>query len=414
MELSDLSEEFNRKVNGVMSVVDNNKIISTVVCLFLVLYASLAAPKLPKSITAIFKNTWFKLIFMFLIAYMATHNPAVAIISAVGLLITLQTLNAQETADQVINSVKNRVNENFQNAASYTLQNTDNNEEVQPMIYTNDFDEIAGYAPYNQDNNNDEEEVNIPQVLGPNVTIPVTDNDSSYTTPNIMPTVSNNENNEIIENKEINEMIDQITKDLTQIMNEEKEIPEDIYEETDEEVSESTFEVTPEATFEVTPEVTPEATFQVTPEATFQVTPEATFQVTPEATFQVKSEAPFEAMPEAPFEAMPEAPFEAMPEAPFEAIPEAPFEAIPEAIFEPTLTITPETTFAETSQAIITREEFSNYANFKSSHKILNKKLNCNTCKRETFQNNDKPITGTCKDPFENLPGYEYGEYSSL
>jgi len=365
MELSDLSEEFNRKVNGVMSVVDNNKIISTVVCLFLVLYASLAAPKLPKSITVIFKNTWFKLIFMFLIAYMATHNPAVAIISAVGLLITLQTLNAQETADQVINSVKNRVNENFQNAASYTLQNTDNNDEVQPMIYTNDFDEIGGYAPYNQDNNNedDNEEVNIPQVLGPNVTIPETHNDSSYSTLNIMPTISNNENNE---NKEINEMIDQITKDLTQIMNEEKEIPEDIYEETDEEV----------------------------PESTFEVTPESTFEVTPESTFVVMPEAPFEVMPEAPFEVMPEAPFEAMP--------------------EPTLTITPETTFVETPEAIITREEFSNYANFKSSRKILNKKLNCNTCKKETFQNNDKPITGTCKDPFENLPGYEYGEYSSL
>jgi hypothetical protein len=369
MELSDLSEEFNRKVNGVMSVVDNNKIISTVVCLFLVLYASLAAPKLPKSITVIFKNTWFKLIFMFLIAYMATHNPAVAIISAVGLLITLQTLNAQETADQVINSVKNRVNENFQNAASYTLQNTDNNDEVQPMIYTNDFDEIGGYAPYNQDNDNNDEEVNIPQVLGPNVTIPETHTDSSYSTVNVMPTVSNNENNEIIENKEINEMIDQITKDLTQIMNEEKEIPEDIYEETDEETN----EVTPEATFEVIPEVTSEAPFEVTPEA----------------------------------------PFEAMPEAPFQTMPEAPFQAMPEVMPEPTLTITPETTFVETPEAI-TREEFSNYANFKSSRKILNKKLNCNTCKKETFQNNDKPITGTCKDPFENLPGYEYGEYSSL
>ena len=107
---------------------------------------------------------------------------------------------------------------------------------------------------------------------------------------------------------------------------------------------------------------------------------------------------------------MPEAPFEVMPEAPFEVMPEAPFEAMP----EPTLTITPETTFVETPEAIITREEFSNYANFKSSRKILNKKLNCNTCKKETFQNNDKPITGTCKDPFENLPGYEYGEYSSL
>jgi len=41
---------------------------------------------------------------------------------------------------------------------------------------------------------------------------------------------------------------------------------------------------------------------------------------------------------------------------------------------------------------------------------------NCNNCsieRKETFANNQQ-ITGTCSDPFENLPGYEYGEYSSL
>jgi hypothetical protein len=128
MELSDLSEEFNKKVNSAMSIVDNNKIASTILCLFLVLYASLAAPKLPNSVTAIFKNFWFKLIFMFLIAYMATHNPAVAIISAVALLITLQTLHGQDTVEQVINTVQNRVNENFQNFAPA------DDSEVEPVI----------------------------------------------------------------------------------------------------------------------------------------------------------------------------------------------------------------------------------------------------------------------------------------
>jgi len=157
------------------------------------------------------------------------------------------------------------------------------------------------------------------------------------------------------ENKEINEMIDEITKELTKVMNEEKELPEEIDEETDEEVPKTTFEITPS-----------ESTFEITPEATITPSLESTLTITPEAPL------------------------------------------------EPTLTVIPEAPFVETPEAIMTREEFSNYANFKSSDKILNKKLNCNTCKRETFQNNDKSITGTCKDPFENLPGYEYGEYSSL
>jgi len=167
MELSNLSEEFNRKVNSAMSIVDNNKIASTILCLFLVLYASLAAPKLPKSVTAIFKNFWFKLIFMFLIAYMATHNPAVAIISAVALLITLQTLHSQDTAEQVINTVENRVKENFQNFASAR----EDNSEVEPAMSTSDYDQIAGYAPYESDSAIEAKKLNLPE---PNVTMPMT------------------------------------------------------------------------------------------------------------------------------------------------------------------------------------------------------------------------------------------------
>jgi hypothetical protein len=70
--------------------------------LFLALYAALAAPKLPKSITLWFDNFWFKLGFMFLIAYMSTKDAGIAIISAVALLVTLQTLSAHKTTDRVI------------------------------------------------------------------------------------------------------------------------------------------------------------------------------------------------------------------------------------------------------------------------------------------------------------------------
>jgi len=88
--------------NNSFEYLTNNKIISAMIGLFLALYAALAAPKLPKSITLWFDNFWFKLGFMFLIAYMSTKDAGIAIISAVALLVTLQTLSAHKTTDRVI------------------------------------------------------------------------------------------------------------------------------------------------------------------------------------------------------------------------------------------------------------------------------------------------------------------------
>jgi len=87
-------------VNNMLDFVNNNKILSSVLGLFLVLYAAMAAPKLPKSVAKIFNNTYFKLGFMFMIGYLATKDPSTAIISAVGLLLTLQTLSSYEAAEK--------------------------------------------------------------------------------------------------------------------------------------------------------------------------------------------------------------------------------------------------------------------------------------------------------------------------
>ena len=51
-----LSEEFNNVVNKAFVVLDNNRVVYTVIGLFLALYAALAAPVLPPSITKIFKK----------------------------------------------------------------------------------------------------------------------------------------------------------------------------------------------------------------------------------------------------------------------------------------------------------------------------------------------------------------------
>ena len=139
-----ISEEFNKQVNGAFKVIDSNRVFSTVLGLFLALYASLAAPSLPKSITNIFKSTWFRLIFMFLIAYISTKNPSVAIISAVALLVTLQTLHAQETTNTILKSVEKKIVDNFENF-----------DDVEGIPSVDDLDKITEYESVSSEDSTD-------------------------------------------------------------------------------------------------------------------------------------------------------------------------------------------------------------------------------------------------------------------
>lgn len=93
-------------VDKTLKFVNNNKILNSVVAIFLILYAIMAAPKLPKSVAKLFDYTLVKLVYMFLIAYLASRNPSVAIISAVALLITIQTLSSYDTADKIVDNVQ--------------------------------------------------------------------------------------------------------------------------------------------------------------------------------------------------------------------------------------------------------------------------------------------------------------------
>ena len=91
-------------VNKGLDFVNKNKILSSVLSMLLVLYAAAAAPKLPTSVVKVFDNSLFKLGFMFMIAYLATKDPSVAIITAIALLVTIQTLSSREAAESVVKS----------------------------------------------------------------------------------------------------------------------------------------------------------------------------------------------------------------------------------------------------------------------------------------------------------------------
>ena len=75
-----------------LSVLDNEH-VSAALSIFLVVYAGMAAPHLPERVARLFENTVFRVLIFFLIAYTSQKNPTVAIIAAVGLMVSLQTLS---------------------------------------------------------------------------------------------------------------------------------------------------------------------------------------------------------------------------------------------------------------------------------------------------------------------------------
>jgi len=135
----DVINQVNGTLNQGLDVVNNNRIASTVLGLFLALYASLAAPNLPSSVTVIFKNNWFRLAFMFLIAFMATKDTSLAIITSVALLVTLLTLSAQETTNTVVKAVETKINANIEKFTAV------------PALSTSDYDQLEDYSLSNSD-----------------------------------------------------------------------------------------------------------------------------------------------------------------------------------------------------------------------------------------------------------------------
>jgi len=94
-------EKFDTTVKSWLSVLDKNKYVSTIISLFLVLYASLAAPRLSPKIAKLFENPIVKIIFVFLIAYSSTKDPTVAIVASIALLVSLNTLTKYKIDDRI-------------------------------------------------------------------------------------------------------------------------------------------------------------------------------------------------------------------------------------------------------------------------------------------------------------------------
>jgi hypothetical protein len=95
------TQELNSGFNKYFGFIDN-EYVSATLHLLLILYVSLIAPKLPYSIAQLFDYTVVKLIAFFLIVYLSSKNPTTAIIVAVGVLVTLMTLNHYKSSFEMM------------------------------------------------------------------------------------------------------------------------------------------------------------------------------------------------------------------------------------------------------------------------------------------------------------------------
>ncbi len=85
-------QQFDATAKDYLAFLDN-EYVSAALTLFLIVYAGVAAPKLPENVARLFDNPLVKFLVFFLIAYMARKNPTVAIIAAIGLMVSLHTLS---------------------------------------------------------------------------------------------------------------------------------------------------------------------------------------------------------------------------------------------------------------------------------------------------------------------------------
>ena len=94
---------------------NNNNILSTILVVVLVLYASTVRPNLPSGIKKLFDNPIFRVSILAFIVYRAKKNLQLAIMIAIAFTVTLNVLSDQEINEsfQQIEKFKNESDNNL-------------------------------------------------------------------------------------------------------------------------------------------------------------------------------------------------------------------------------------------------------------------------------------------------------------
>jgi len=87
------------QVNTQLQNLLQNQWFSAALTLFLVLYGGMASPELPAFVADLFENAVFRLLVLFLIAYTASRNTTVALITSVVFALVMTYLSQMRMAE---------------------------------------------------------------------------------------------------------------------------------------------------------------------------------------------------------------------------------------------------------------------------------------------------------------------------
>ena len=115
----------------------NNKYVSAIMAIVLIVYSGVVAPKLPMSITRYLHNDLVRVVAFFAIAFLATKNTVVALVAAIAVIATFQVVNSHRLglAEHMTVATNNTKTTNTaqppQPTASTTQSNHDTNNKTQ-------------------------------------------------------------------------------------------------------------------------------------------------------------------------------------------------------------------------------------------------------------------------------------------
>lgn len=100
-------EEFDNFIKSHTTFLDN-PYVSSFLTVFLVVYASSIAPKLPEYYAKFFDNIFVKFLMFFLIVFLSKKNATLALISSIALIISIMTLNKIKINKEMMKIIDNK------------------------------------------------------------------------------------------------------------------------------------------------------------------------------------------------------------------------------------------------------------------------------------------------------------------
>ena len=266
--------QMNEKLNSSLT----NKTTVGALSLFLILYAALAAPKLPYSVTNKMDNIYVKIVIVLFIAFLASKNIAVGIIATIALVMTIQSISRNRKIKKLGEIINNSEESNVKDMIKKMNDVTSevDNDQVDITNDENNIDEInQPYEEVNQigENTNyqQEELPKIPQEINSELINAYNISDNGFYSLN----------------EELNEESNLTAGEITQNIPNSEITPEFNNQVVPEFNSESVPEFNPETASEFNPQAVPEfnnqAVSEFNPQAVSEFNPQAVPEFNPQA-----------------------------------------------------------------------------------------------------------------------------------